>query len=65
MKTGCATHLVASTTTTAPTTTVAPTTTIVLPATGSSDGTATQVLLVLGIGGLLMLFARRRLDAGG
>ena len=53
----------ATTTTMAPTTTVAPTTTIVLPATGSSDGTVTQVMLVLGIGGLLVLFTRRRLDA--
>ena len=41
-------------------TTVGPTTTIVLPATGSSDGTPTQVLLVLGVGGLLVLFSRRR-----
>jgi uncharacterized repeat protein (TIGR02543 family)/LPXTG-motif cell wall-anchored protein len=53
-----------TTTTAAPTTTtVAPTTTVVLPATGSSDGAAPQVLLVLGIGGLLVLFTRRRLDA--
>ena len=52
----------ASTTTVAPTTTVGPTTTIVLPATGSSDGTPTQVLLVLGVGGLLVLFSRRRLE---
>ena len=52
-------------TTTTTTTTEAPTTTttIVLPATGSSNGTAPQVLLVLGIGGLLVLFTRRRLDA--
>ena len=50
----------ASTTTVAPMTTVGPTTTIVLPATGSSDGTPTQVLLVLGVGGLLVLFSRRR-----
>jgi len=53
----------ATTTTLAPTTTVAPTTTIVLPATGPSNGAASQVLLVLGIGGLLVLFTRRRLDA--
>ena len=53
----------ASTTTVAPMTTVGPTTTIVLPATGPSNGAASQVLLVLGIGGLLVLFTRRRLDA--
>jgi uncharacterized repeat protein (TIGR02543 family)/LPXTG-motif cell wall-anchored protein len=55
------TTTVAPTTTTTTTTTMAPTT-IVLPATGSSDGTASQVLLVLGLGGLLVLFTRRRLD---
>ncbi|NDI02446.1 MAG: LPXTG cell wall anchor domain-containing protein [Actinobacteria bacterium] len=44
------------------TTTVTPTTTIVLPSTGSSDGIPSQMLLVLGIGGLLVLFTRRRLD---
>jgi len=50
------------------TTTVAPTTTTVapvaveLPATGSSGGTVAQVLLVLGIGGLVMLVTRRRLN---
>ena len=54
------TTTVASTTTDTPTTSAAPTTTIVLPATGSSDGAITQVLLVLGIGGLLVLFTRRR-----
>ena len=53
---------VAPTTTDAPTTTIAPAATIVLPSTGSSDGTVTQVLLVLGIGGLLVLFTRRQLD---
>jgi len=53
----------ASTTTVAPMTTVGPTTTIVLPATGSSDGTPTQVLLVLGVGGLLVLLTRRRPSA--
>ena len=56
-----------TTTTAAPTTTTtaaAPTTTTaVLPATGSSNGTITQVLLVLGLGGLLLLFTRRRLDS--
>ena len=51
----------ATPTTTDPTTTIAQTTTIVLPATGSSDGTAPQVLLMLGVGGLLVLFTRRRL----
>ena len=57
------TTTLAPTTTVAPTTTtVAPTTTIVLPATGSSNGTGSQMLLVLGIGGLLVLFTRRRLD---
>ena len=57
------TTTVAPTTTEAPTTTATPTTTtVVLPATGSSNGTATQVLLVLGIGGLLVLFTRRQLD---
>ncbi len=50
----------ASTTTLTPTTTGAPTTTIVLPATGSSNEAAPQVLLVLGVGGLLVLFARHR-----
>ena len=50
-------------TTIASTTTVAPTTTtVVLPATGSSDRTVSLVLLVLGVGGLLVLFARRRLN---
>ena len=50
-------------TTIASTTTVAPTTTtVVLPATGSSDRTVAQVLLVLGIGGLLALFARHRVQ---
>ncbi len=50
-------------TTMASTTTVAPTTTtVVLPATGSSDRTVSLVLLVLGVGGLLVLFARRRLN---
>ncbi|MGB1785073.1 MAG: InlB B-repeat-containing protein [Ilumatobacteraceae bacterium] len=58
------TTTVAQTTTTeARTTTITPTTTIVLPATGSSNGTAPQVLLVLGIGGLLVLFTRRRPSA--
>ena len=52
-----------TTTTEAPTTTITPTTTIVLPATGSSDRTATQVLLVLGLGGLLVLLTRRRPSA--
>ena len=52
----------APTTTATPTTTAPTTTTVVLPATGSSNGTATQVLLVLGIGGLLVLFTRRQLD---
>jgi len=53
-----------TTTAVAPTTTtVAPTTTIVLPATGSSNGTATQVLLVLGLGGLLVLLTRRQPSA--
>jgi uncharacterized repeat protein (TIGR02543 family) len=57
------TTTLAPTTTVAPTTTtVAPTTTIVLPATGSSNGTGSQMLLVLGIGGLLVLSTRRRLD---
>ena len=58
--TTASTTTLAPTTTDAPTTTIAPTTTVVLPATGSSDGTAPQVLLVLGLGGLLMLFTRRR-----
>jgi uncharacterized repeat protein (TIGR02543 family)/LPXTG-motif cell wall-anchored protein len=48
-------------TTEAPTTTIAPTTTVVLPATGSSNGTITPVLLMLGLGGLFVLFTRRRL----
>ena len=54
-----------TTTTVAPTTTttVAPTTTVVLPATGPSNGAASQVLLVLGIGGLLVLLTRRRPSA--
>ena len=52
-----------TTTTEAPTTTITPTTTIVLPATGSSNGTAPQVLLVLGLGGLLVLLTRRRPSA--
>ena len=53
-----------TTTAVAPTTTtVAPTTTIVLPATGSSNGTAPQMLLVLGLGGLLVLLTRRRPSA--
>ena len=51
----------AAPTTTAPLTTEAPTTTtVVLPATGLSNEAAPQVLLVLGIGGLLVLFTRRR-----
>jgi LPXTG-motif cell wall-anchored protein len=33
----------------------------VLPATGSSNGTITPVLLMLGLGGLFVLFTRRRL----
>ena len=33
---------------------------VTLPATGSSGGTLNPVLFVLGLGGLLMLFARRR-----
>ena len=52
------------------TTTVAPTTTttvapvaVELPATGLSGGTVAQVLLVLGIGGLVMLVTRRRLNS--
>ena len=50
-----------TTTTTAPLTTEAPTTTtVVLPATGLSNGAAPQVLLVLGVGGLLVLFTRHR-----
>ncbi|MGB1386303.1 MAG: InlB B-repeat-containing protein, partial [Ilumatobacteraceae bacterium] len=58
------TTTVAQTTTTeARTTTITPTTTIVLPATGSSNGTAPQVLLVLGLGGLLVLLTRRRPSA--
>lgn len=59
------TTTVAPTTTTAAptttTTTAAPTTSM-LPATGSSNGTLSQVLLVLGVGGLLVLVARRRLN---
>ena len=59
------TTTVAPTTTTAAptttTTTAAPTTSM-LPATGSSNGTLSQVLLVLGVGGLLALVARRRLN---
>ena len=50
----------ASTTTATPTTTAPTTTTVVLPATGLSNEAAPQVLLVLGIGGLLVLFTRRR-----
>ena len=51
----------AAPTTTAPLTTEAPTTTtVVLPATGLSNGAAPQVLLVLGVGGLLVLFTRHR-----
>ena len=57
------TTTVAQTTTTEAPTTITPTTTIVLPATGSSNGTATQVLLVLGLGGLLVLLTRRRPSA--
>ena len=46
------------------TTTVAPTTTtVVLPATGSSNEAVPQVLLVLGVGGLVVLFTRRRPSA--
>jgi len=53
-----------TTTTTAPLTTEAPTTTtVVLPATGLSNGAAPQVLLVLGVGGLLVLFTRHRPSA--
>ena len=59
------TTTVAPTTTTAAptttTTTAAPTTSM-LPATGSSNGTLSRVLLVLGVGGLLVLVARRRLN---
>ena len=33
---------------------------VTLPATGSSGGTVSPVLFVLGLGGLLMLFGRRR-----
>ena len=59
------TTTVAPTTTTAAptttTTTAAPATSM-LPATGSSNGTLSQVLLVLGVGGLLVLVARRRLN---
>ena len=51
-----------TTTTAAPTTTTAAPTTSMLPATGSSNGTLSQVLLVLGVGGLLVLVARRRLN---
>ena len=54
------TTTIAATTTTT-TTTAAPTTSM-LPATGSSNGTLSQVLLVLGVGGLLALVARRRLN---
>ena len=36
-----------------------------LPATGSPNGIISQVLLVLGVGGLLMLFSRRRLNVRG
>ena len=51
----------AAPTTTAPLTTEAPTTTtVMLPATGLSNEAAPQVLLVLGIGGLLVLFTRHR-----
>ena len=51
-----------TTTTAAPTTTTAAPPTSMLPATGSSNGTLSQVLLVLGVGGLLVLVARRRLN---
>ena len=56
------TTIAPTTTTVAPTTTtVGPTTTtVVLPATGLSNGAAPQVLLVLGVGGLLVLFTRHR-----
>jgi len=57
------TTTVAQTTTTEAPTTITPTTTIVLPATGSSNGTAPQMLLVLGLGGLLVLLTRRRPSA--
>ncbi|MGB1502177.1 MAG: InlB B-repeat-containing protein [Ilumatobacteraceae bacterium] len=57
--TAAPTTTIGSTTTATPTTTD-PTTTIVLPATGSSNEAAPQVLLVLGVGGLLVLFARHR-----
>ena len=36
-----------------------------LPATGSPNRIISQVLLVLGVGGLLMLFSRRRLNVRG
>jgi len=57
------TTTVAQTTTTEAPTTITPTTTIVLPATGSSNGTAPQMLLVLGLGGLWVLLTRRRPSA--
>jgi len=57
------TTTVAQTTTTEAPTTITPTTTIVLPATGSSNGTAPQMLLVLGLGGLLVFLTRRRPSA--
>ena len=53
----------ASTTTATPTTTDPTTTTVVLPATGSSNEAAPQVLLVLGVGGLVVLLTRRRPSA--
>lgn len=47
--------------TSVPETTDAPTPSdVTLPATGSSGGTVSPVLFVLGLGGLLMLFGRRR-----
>ena len=57
------TSTVDPTTTEAPTTTVSATTTVVLPSTGTSNGALNPVLLVLGVGGLLALIARRRVDA--